>query len=190
MRRICFMLAVMAVFISISASEVSDSACAPAYRNIYAELMGASDVVGLSYDARFYPGCRFGYRAGLSYFAEDSQFMFAYRGRGVGMPLGVNCILGNRRSKFEIGPGISMGYYSFELRWLNIAPGSNSWIIDFKSTTHRFGYFCFCDIGYRYQRESGFMFRVGLTPVFDFGGKYAVETSNSLRLYISFGYTL
>ena len=36
---------------------------------------------------------------------------------------------------------------------------------------NRFAYFIFGNVGYRYQRPSGFVARVGLTPSFNFGGE-------------------
>ncbi|MBD5278604.1 MAG: hypothetical protein HDS32_05145, partial [Bacteroides sp.] len=40
---------------------------APLYRSIYAELFGASNLIGISYDSRIKPGSPFGYRGGISY---------------------------------------------------------------------------------------------------------------------------
>lgn len=38
------------------------------YKSIYLELLGASNMIGVSYDTRIKPGSAFGYRAGISYF--------------------------------------------------------------------------------------------------------------------------
>ena len=45
------------------------------------------------------------------------------------------------------------------------------------------------NIGYRYQRESGFMFRAGVSPSFNFGDKYELRKTPLLYPYLSFGYT-
>ena len=37
-------------------------------KSIYPELLGASNMIGVSYDTRIKPGSVFGYRAGISYF--------------------------------------------------------------------------------------------------------------------------
>ena len=47
----------------------------------------------------------------------------------------------------------------------------------------------FLNIGYRYQRESGFMFRAGISPSFNFGDKYGLRKTPLLYPYLSFGYT-
>ena len=48
--------------------------------------------------------------------------------------------------------------------------------IDFyTSSKTQFSYFFFGDIGYRYQRPYGFMFRVGVSPSFNFGDKYGLK---------------
>lgn len=58
-----------------------------------------------------------------------------------------------------------------------------------------FGYYFFGDIGYRHVANSGFLFRVGLSPVLNFGGKHAVSRyygddfhKFSIGGYIAFGW--
>ena len=53
---------------------------------------------------------------------------------------------------------------------------------------NRFGYFFFGDIGYRYQRPNGFMFRVGVSPSFNFGDKYGLNKT-AFFPYIGFGWS-
>lgn len=50
------------------------------------------------------------------------------------------------------------------------------------------GYFFFGDIGYRYQRPNGFMFRVGVSPSFNFGDKYGLNKA-AFFPYIGFGWS-
>ena len=55
-----------------------------------------------------------------------------------------------------------------------------------------FGYFAFGNIGYRYQKPKGFLFRVGISPKFDFGDKNGIDSYVgilSLIPYLSFGYS-
>ena len=54
------------------------------------------------------------------------------------------------------------------------------------STSNCFGYFIFGNIGYRYQREHGFTFRIGITPSFNFGDKYGLKRA-VFYPYIGFG---
>lgn len=59
-----------------------------------------------------------------------------------------------------------------------------------------FGYYFFGDIGYRHVGKSGFLFRVGLNPAFNFGGKHAISRAYgsdsfhkfSLGAYLGFGW--
>lgn len=59
-----------------------------------------------------------------------------------------------------------------------------------------FGYYFFGDIGYRHVSRHGFLFRCGLNPAFNFGGKHAISRaygSNefhkfALGLYLGFGW--
>lgn len=66
--------------------------------------------------------------------------------------------------------------------------------VDSKSR-NRFGYFFFGDIAYRHVANSGFFFRAGLTPTFNFGGKHAINPrfsddfhKFSLSFQVSFGW--
>ena len=61
--------------------------------------------------------------------------------------------------------------------------------IDFyTSSKTQFGYFLFGDIGYRYQRLNGFMFRVGVSPSFNFGDKYGLKKA-AFFPYIGLGWS-
>ena len=48
----------------------------------------------------------------------------------------------------------------------------------------------FGNIGYRLQKENGFMFRVVITPTFVFDGTKHLRLSPFVMPYVSFGYTL
>ena len=58
----------------------------------------------------------------------------------------------------------------------------------YTSSRTQFGYFFFGDIGYRYQRPNGFMFRVGVSPSFNFGDKYGLNKA-AFFPYIGFGWS-
>lgn len=159
-------------------------------KSIYLELLGASNMIGVSYDTRIKPGSAFGYRAGISYFYGTDYN--SNEGHGFSVPLEFNCILSKRRSKFEAGTGINMGLYSIkETYWVN-SEGNVSIIepvTQIVESRNTFGYYIFLNIGYRYQRESGFMFRAGISPSFNFGDKYGLRKTPLLYPYLSFGYT-
>ena len=108
------------------------------------------------------------------------------------MPLEFNCILGKRRSKFEAGTGINMGLYSIkETYWVN-SEGNVSIIepvTQIVESRNTFGYYIFLNIGYRYQRESGFMIRASVSTTFNYGDKFELRKTPLLYPYLSFGYT-
>lgn len=118
-------------------------------------------MIGVSYDTRIKPGSL---SATVAW--KHPIFMVmnynSNEGHGFSVPLEFNCILGKRRSKFEAGTGINMGLYSIkETYWVN-SEGNVSIIepvTQIVESRNTFGYYIFLNIGYRYQRESGFMFR-------------------------------
>ena len=150
---------ILICFLSFPAfgQEIENSHKDKTYKNIYLELLGASNMIGVSYDTRIKPGSAFGYRAGISYFY-----------------------------------GTNMGLYSIkETYWVN-SEGNVSIIepvTQIVESRNTFGYYIFLNIGYRYQRESGFMFRAGVSPSFNFGDKYGLRKTPLLYPYLSFGYT-
>ena len=166
----------------------------PLYRSVYVELFGASNMIGISYDSRIKPGSPFGYRAGISYMYGCKQYLNNRDdGHAIGVPMAFNCILGKRKSKFEVSLGINMGVFSMEESTYYDQDGNPTIFnpVYMKKHTHNiFGYYIFSDIGYRYQRESGFMLRVGVNPSFSFGGRHGVRKTPLLYPYISFGYTI
>ena len=170
----------------------------PLYQNIYVELFGASNLIGISYDSRIKPGSPFGYRGGISYVHGTSNEnliagMPLYYSTedlyGLAVPLEFNCILGKRKSKFEVGIGVSLGIYSTQKHtYINgaVFPVESSYITE---NHNQFGYYIFSNIGYRYQRKNGFMLRVGVTPAFSFAGANGVTKTPFLYPYLSLGYT-
>ena len=96
----------------------------------------------------------------------------------------LNYLLGKKNSKLELGFGASLGMYQVK--------GTIGYVKDtgwfYTSSKTQFGYFFFGDIGYRYQRPNGFMFRVGVSPSFNFGDKYGLNKA-AFFPYIGFGWS-
>ncbi len=168
-----------------------DSCKDKTYKNLYLELLGASNMIGISYDTRINSGSVFGYRVGISYFYGTDYN--SNKGHGISVPWEFNCLLGKRRSKFEIGAGINIGLYSIEEKYMIDSNGNETIfepLIEITRKQKTFGYYIFSNIGYRYQRKNGFMFRVGVSPSFNFGDRCGISKSPVLYPYISFGYTI
>ncbi|MBD5305558.1 MAG: PorT family protein [Bacteroides sp.] len=139
---------------------------APIYRNVYGELFGASDVIGVNYDQRFKAGSHWGFRAGIGYgFFSDTGFIGTSADHSISIPLAVNAIFGKKRNFFEVGVGYAP-IIGFEKERIYLQPdGSVDMDHPSYENTHTEYYTkIFVDLGYRYQRENGFLLRAGLSP--------------------------
>jgi hypothetical protein len=164
-------------------------------KSMYLELFGASNMVGVNYDSRFKPNSPWGYRVGLGYTYSKNYGLLSGSNsiRGVDVPIEANYLLGKKRSKLELGLGVNLGYYkekydTWDLKEIGKEDGITYYESIYKGEDSRslWGYYCFGNIGYRYQPSHGFQFRAGISPSFNLGEKHAV--SKSVFPYISFGY--
>ena len=164
-------------------------------KSLYAELLGASNLIGVNYDSRFKPNSPWGYRVGLGYTYSKNYNMFSGSNslKGVDVPLEANYLLGKKRSKLELGFGLNLGYYTEKYNVYTVKNRAEEGEIPYYVEEYAgeekhctWGYFFFGNIGYRYQPSHGFQFRAGISPSFNLGGKHAV--SKSIFPYISFGY--
>lgn len=169
------------------------------HRNLFVELGGPSmGIIGLGYDSRFKPGSIFGYRVGVSF--ANGSYENNLDGKylnfiGVNFPLEANIILGFRKSKFELGIGFVPAILHRELSEYHyrLITDTDSYFwyegyYEMKNSTN-INATPFMNIGYRYQRNSGFFMRVGLTL---FMGELKWSPIDGMLLLpnISFGYTL
>ena len=164
-------------------------------RSVSVELLGAQNMVGVNYDNRLKGNSGLGYRVGLGFGYGDNSYLFDQNIKGVGVPMELNYLLGKKSHKLEVGFGASLGIYHVkETTWYYYndyqpaLPGTEGNDEKYTSTSNRFGYFMFGDIGYRYQRDNGFMFRVGISPSFNFGDKYGLKKS-AFYPYIGLGWS-
>ena len=188
MRKIVLSLFALCCFSAVVAQQKT--------RNLSVELLGAQNIVGINYDSRFNGNSGLGYRVGVGYVYGDTSGWVDQRINGVGVPLELNYLLGKKNSKLELGFGASLGVYQVKetighVKWY---PGGEntdetSPKIDFYTSSRtQFGYFLFGNIGYRYQRPNGFMFRIGVSPSFNFGDKYGLCKA-AFFPYIGFGWS-
>lgn len=148
-------------------------------RSLSVELFGAQNLVGINYDSRFKGNSGLGYRVGIGYGYGDNSSWVDQKISGVGVPLELNYLLGEKKSKLEVGLGASLGVYHIkETSWYYyqpVPPETTGRAESYESKETRFGYFFFGNIGYRYQRTNGFIFRVGVSPSFNFGDKHGLS---------------
>lgn len=164
LRYIVTLLGAALLTASASASESIDSVAAtsqlPGY-NVYVQLVGSNLGLGAGFDTRFTPTSKFGYSVGMAYtctsFGHDNSP--AIDCEGVTIPLEVNGIFGKHKSKFEIGisavPAIVHRCYT---EWTYI----NGTEISRHDHGTRVNIYGVLNLGYRYQRRSGFFMRVGV----------------------------
>ena len=162
-------------------------------RNISAEVLGASQLAGISYDARFAGNSGFGYRVGLGYGLGIQSLLFFGKQdvHGVSVPVEINYLLGKKRSHLELGFGMNNGLYRVHVKTSAIIAtgedGNTYEIPAIDEVNYTWGYFFFGDIGYRFQPENGFTFRIGLSPSFSFNSQHAVQKS-WLTPYVGLGW--
>lgn len=161
-------------------------------QSISVELLGAQNMVGVNFDSRLKGNAGLGYRVGIGFGYGNNSGLFNQEIKGVGVPVELNCLLGKKHHKLEVGFGASLGMYHVkETAWYYyqpVPPETEGREEPYVSTSNRFGYFMFGDIGYRYQRDNGFMFRVGVSPSFNFDDKYGLMKS-VIYPYIGLGWS-
>ena len=179
-------ICVFAAFLMAFAAQAQEK-----MRSVSLEVFGAQNTVGINYDSRFKGNDGWGWRVGLGFGYGDNSGFIDQNIKGVGVPLEVNYLLGKKSSKLELGFGANFGFYHVKEKtgyYFPLGDGSGDKTEYYKSSDNRFGYLMFGNIGYRYQRVSGFMFRVGITPSFNFGDKNGLKKSAACP-YIGLGWS-
>ena len=123
-------------------------------QNIGLELCGASTGLGLRYDMRLKGNHGLGFSAAVAYsHGIDAAYEKGSDLDNILIPVEVNYLTGKNNSHFEVGLGMMNGRYSMP-----------HWSF--------YGYYFYFNIGWRYQKPKGFMFRTGLSPSFGWGTHY------------------
>ena len=156
-------------------------------KSVTLDLLGSSGLAGVSFDSRFKGNNGFGYNVGLAY-AYGTGTLNNYSVNGIGIPLEINYLFGQRSSHLVLGLGMTNGIYKYSGHSVFIGYGDDA--VEIKPTEEDgryWGYNFFGDIGYRFQRENGFAFGVGVKPTFIFtDGKLNGKLMPYLSLGISF----
>lgn len=132
--------------------------------NIFAEFFGPSFGIGVGFDSRFRNGTPFGYRVGIAGTGGSYDDDVEWRNldyKGVCFPLEINAIFGKRKSKFEVGVGVTPSIlHRVYTRWYE----NDDMTTDYTTTRgNKLNILGTINFGYRYQRERGFFLRAGLT---------------------------
>lgn len=169
-------------------------------RNISIEVLGVDNLVGINFDSRLWGNRGWGYRVGVGYthgsqngyFVENkSSILTLYPGdsrlNGVCLPLEVNYLVGKKRNKLEIGLGGNLGLYHEKYEYTMPTSTAGEYVTRHERD-NRFGYFLYGNVGYRFQPVKGFVFRIGITPSFNFGDRHSIDR-HWLYPYVGFGYS-
>ena len=153
-------------------------------KSVNLDLLGSSGLAGVSFDSRFIGNHGFGYNVGLSY-AYGTGTLNSYSVNGIGIPLEINYLLGQRNSHLVLGLGMTNGIYKYSAQTFFIGYGDDATEIKSEETRGTaWGYNFFGDLGYRFQKEKGFAFGVGIKPTFVFSDG---KPDAALLPYLSFG---
>lgn len=145
--------------------------------NIYAQIAGTGNGIGIGFDSRFKTGGVLGYSAGISFvdlsYSDNFDGGYDYRSvncQGISIPLEVNAIMGKRASKFEVGIGFvtylvdrQQNYSKYQ--YVFDEQGEYMGTLDLSD--HKSGFRTniagTLSIGYRLQRKNGFFMKLGLS---------------------------
>ncbi len=157
--------AIFAQYSSETTPTTTDKSTTTMSRNIFGEILGPSFGLGVNFDSRFRPGTPFGYRVGLSWTDGSDSDSYDYwrevKFHGLCVPLEINAIFGQRRSKFEIGVGATPSLlYRKDTKDYRLEDRPSGYS---QTTGTKLNILGTINIGYRYQREEGFFMRVGVT---------------------------
>lgn len=223
MKKLIFAITLLFSMISLHAHTTWDGDSMPKTRGIYLEIGGPSIIGGITYEQCFNNHTRWGWRAGFGFgYSENSGFLTLNGStRAWTLPIGVNYMIGSRRNTLELGVGVSIGLYNAhndywqeeildEATFDKLKDDSQASYYVYtgkdgkpvyvgmrsqRESKTAFGYFFFGGIGYRHVSKQGFLFRVGLTPTFNFGDSHAVSVAWTdsypkvgLSGYLSFGW--
>lgn len=143
-------------------------------KNLSVEIGGVASGFGIRYDARIDGNAGLGYAAVLSYSQDGLFFLddFDIKCDYYMLPLEVNYLFGEQKHHFEVGAGMLNGLVKAKF----MGESNTEWANEF-----------FANIGYRFQPEKGFMFRIGVTPMFGIGDHKLSD--KHLGVYIGLGWS-
>ncbi len=177
-KKILFVLLFVVVTLTTMLARDNSSSQKVRDKSVYLELLGPSNIIGISFDARLNQKSQWGYRIGMAYGITGTSTIGANELNSmISFPLEINFLTSKSKHKLELGLGTNLGMYS-----------SQYTSMDGENNNSQFAYYIYSNIGYRYQAHKGFQFRVGISPSFNFGDNHALKKEPVIYPYLSFGY--
>lgn len=195
MKKIAIVILSLAFSImNVSAQTTTDSIDKPV-RNISTELLGPSNMLGVHYDSRFKGNKGWGYSVGLTwaYLSTDNFINDINRFNIISFVPRLNYLIGRKNKKLELGLGTNLGVVfgrnEYDAYKIEQQPDHSYQLVFDKHVKENRSfafYYLFTNIGYRRQAPHGFMFRVGISTMFGFGGDHSIKNIY-LSPYLGFG---
>ena len=187
-------ITLMLSVLNMNAQMLSDSLNKPV-KNLSVELMGPSNMLGIHFDSRFKANKGFGYSVGLAwaYLSSENFINDINHFNIVSFVPRLNYLIGRKNKKLELGVGANLslvfGRNEYDAYKIEQQPDHSYQLVFDKHVKENRSfafYYLFTNIGYRRQAPHGFMFRVGISTMFGFGGDHSIKNIY-LSPYLGFG---
>lgn len=187
-------ITLMLSVLNMNAQMLSDSLNKPV-KNLSVELMGPSNMLGIHFDSRFKANKGFGYSVGLAwaYLSSENFINDINHFNIVSFVPRLNYLIGRKNKKLELGLGTNLGVVfgrnEYDAYNIEQQPDHSYQLVFDKHVKENRSfafYYLFTNIGYRRQAPHGFMFRVGISTMFGFGGDHSIKNIY-LSPYLGFG---
>lgn len=174
-------------------ARTADSTFVMPQHSIYGEVGGPCWGVSANWDARLKKNSPWGYQVGLGWAGQwDNMMGIHTHTMYYGLTIGMNYLIGKRKSKLELGAGNQLRLISSKLVVAAYMDKESDISIKSENKT-QVRDFLYMNVGYRYTTTHGFQFRCGVTPMVNITNGW--EDSNDsyskgalfLAPYVSFG---
>lgn len=165
----------------------------PAVKNVTGTLAGPFGWLSAHFDTRLKGNRGWGFGGGLgwAYAAYNDWFGEKESFHMLSLSPEFNYLFGKKKSKFELGGGMTMALIFGTVEYPEdgyLGYNGPGYVVPDKAHDTFLAYYFFGTIGYRLQPIRGFSMRVGISPVFGFGGDHSVGVFLILP-YLGFGYS-
>ena len=151
------------------AQEPTNTTSIPNFNHSISFEIGApNNLLGVNYDRRLKQGSPWGVRTGFGFGFYKNNF-YGLGGESTycyNIPLEVNLLLGEKKSKCEAGLGVNVGLYNDQYD-ITLPATNSKGDVKFKTVQekkNKVDAFAYLNIGYRHVANNDFVFCAGVTP--------------------------